>query len=369
MFRHIASFILRNRPGLLVFMALATAFFGYHATKIELSYDFAKILPSNDKDIIAYERFKEIYGEDSRVVVMGVKDENFFELDKFNDWFQLGNDIKNIDGVDGVLSPAHLYTLSKNSKEKKFDVNEIQTELLTSQIQVDNIKEQLSELRFYNDILWNKDADVYVMAITIGKDVLNTGGRIKIIDEVKKVALEYGKKNNAEIHFSGLPFIRTAVTSKVIDELKLFLFLGFLVTTIILWIFFRSVNAVLYPIFVVSIAVVWSLGLLGLLGFKITMLTGLIPTLIIIIGIPNSILLLNKYQNEYRIHSNKIKALQRTIQNIGFTTFVANITTAIGFGVFYFTKSNILMEFGLIAALNIMATYAISLILIPIIFS
>ena len=369
MFRFIASFILRNRPGLLVVMALATVFFGFYASKIELSYDFAKILPSNDSDIIAYKKFKEIYGEDSRVVVMGIKDENFFELEKYNNWYQLGNDIKNIEGVDGVLSPAHLYTLSKNTSEQKFDVNELQTEHLTSQLQVDNIKKQLSDLRFYDGMLWNREADVYVMAITISKDVLNTGGRIKIIENIKKIANAYGADQKVEMHFSGLPFIRTAVTSKVIDELKLFLFLGFLVTSFILWFFFRSFNAVIFPILVVSIAVVWSLGLLGLLGFKITVLTGLIPTLIIIIGIPNSILLLNKYQAEFKTHSNKIKALQRTIQNIGFTTFVANVTTAIGFGVFYFTKSNILMEFGLIAALNIMATYAISLILIPIIFS
>jgi len=136
-----------------------------------------------------------------------------------------------------------------------------------------------------------------------------------------------------------------------------------------LWAFFRSFTSVFFSVIVVLIGVGWSLGCIHLFEYKITMLTGLIAPLIMVIGIPNCVFLINKYHSEFSIHRNKIKALTRTIETVGVTLFLANITTAIGFGVLYFTNSSLLVEFGVIAAINIMITYVITLILIPIIFS
>jgi predicted RND superfamily exporter protein len=90
--------------------------------------------------------------------------------------------------------------------------------------------------------------------------------------------------------------------------MKIFLALAFLVTAVILLVFFRSFYAVLFPMIVVIVGVVWSFGTLDIFGYKITLLTSLIAPLIIVIGIPNCILLLNKYQQEYARHGNKIKS-------------------------------------------------------------
>ena len=151
--------------------------------------------------------------------------------------------------------------------------------------------------------------------------------------------------------------------------MTLFLLLAVLVTAVVLWIFFRSISSVLFSVLVVAIGVLWSVGTLQLFGYKITVLTGLIPPLIMVIGLPNCVFLINKYHKEYALHGNKIKALARTIQTIGVSLFLANITTAIGFGVLYFTNSSLLVEFGIVAALSVMTTYLITLILIPIILS
>jgi predicted RND superfamily exporter protein len=149
----------------------------------------------------------------------------------------------------------------------------------------------------------------------------------------------------------------------------LFLILGILVTFIILFLFFRSFLAVFFSIFVCLIGVVISLGTLELFSFKLTLLSTLIPPLILVIGIPNCIFIINKYQEELVRHGNKIKALSRSIEKVAMSNFLANITTAIGFGVFYFTNSSMLVEFGIVAAINVMATFAISHILLPIIYS
>jgi len=109
------------------------------------------------------------------------------------------------------------------------------------------------------------------------------------------------------------------------------------------------------------------MGILVLFGYKITILSGLIPPLIMVIGLPNCIFLINKYHSEFVLHGNKIKAITTSIQTVGVTLFLANITTAIGFGVLYFTKSSMLVEFGLVSSISVMATYFITLILIPVI--
>ncbi|RZL25231.1 MAG: Fis family transcriptional regulator, partial [Pedobacter sp.] len=193
--------------------------------------------------------------------------------------------------------------------------------------------------------------------------------RNPILKEIEAKALAFGDQTNLQVHMSGLPYIRTATSKLVSNEFVLFLGLSILVSALILVIFFRSFYAVFFPILVVIMGVIWSIGTLVLLGYEITILTGLIPPLIVIIGIPNSILLLNKYHNELKKHGDKHKALSVTIERIAVTTLIANVTAAIGFGVLYFTGSELLMQFGLVAALNVMFTWLMCLCLVPIIFS
>ncbi|MCC6385242.1 MAG: MMPL family transporter [Bacteroidia bacterium] len=369
MFRLIARIILRNRYALLVVMVLLTAFFGYQASHISLSYEFAKSLPTDDPDYIAYEKFKKTFGEDGSVMVIGIKDSQFFTPDRFNEWYRLGKRIKEIDGIEAVISVAAVYNIHKNEDAKKFEIQPLVNKEVTSQQELDSIRSVINNLPFYNGFIINKETQATLMAVTFDKNKLNTRSRIGMVQEIKDLAFQYGHDFKTEVHISGLPYIRTVITAKVASELKLFLVLALLVCAAILFAYFRSFRVVIFSLLVVLTAVIWSVGVIVLYGYKITILTGLIPSLIIVIGIPNSILQLNKYHTEYARHGNKIKALQQMVQRIGFTTFLANLCTTIGFGVFYFTHSTILMEFGLVAATNIMLTYLISLILIPVIFS
>ncbi len=369
MFSWLARFILRNRILLLIVIGAITVFMGYKAFDIQLSYDFAKILPADDPDFKAYERFKKTFGEDGSVMVIGIEDKNFYQLQKINDWWQLGEDIKKIDGIEAIVSVARLYNVVKNDETRKFELKPLMKEKFTSQEQVDSMHATINNLPFYKGFIYNPETGATVMAVTFDKNKLNTKSRIDIINYVKEKVLAFGEKNQLDVHMSGMPYIRTSLTKKVSDEMKLFMLLAFLVTAIILFAFFRSFQVVIFSLLVVLVGVVWSLGTIALLGYKITILSGLIPPLIIVIGVPNSILMLNKYQTEYTRHGSQAKALARMIQRMGFTTFLANVTTAIGFFVFYFTHSRLLMEFGLVAAANVLTTYLISLFMIPIVFS
>ncbi len=369
MFVWLSRFILRNRYFLLVIVGIITAFMGWYATKIQLSYDFAKILPATDPDFQEYEQFKKTFGQDGTVMFIGVEDKDFYQLNKFNDWWQLGEDIKKIDGIEAVVSAARLYTIHRDDTLRKFVVKPLVASKLNSQSELDSVKLKIESLPFYKGFVFNPETGASVMAITFDKAKINTKNRIEMTHTIRDLARAFGDKYKIEIHLSGMPYIRTAITEKVVGEMKMFLMLAVLVTAIVLFIFFRSVQVVFFSIIVVAVGVVWSLGTIALLGYKITILSGLIPPLLIVIGIPNSILMLNKYQSEYAKHGSQAKSLSRMVQRIGLTTFLANVTTAIGFFVFYFTKSNLLVEFGMVAGMNVLTTWLISLILIPIVFS
>jgi predicted RND superfamily exporter protein len=369
MWKLLATKILRNRTSFTTVLILITLFMGYQGSKIQLSYDFAKVLPKDDSILVDYENFKKMFGEDGSVMVIGFQDKKLFELQKFNDWSQLSTTVKKLDGIKEVMSVGNLYTIKRNDSLNKFDFSAVVKQLPTSQYELDSIKNVINSLPFYEGLIYNKETGATLMAITFVKKDLNSKRRIELVNEIKKEAEIFSQKHAVPLHYSGMPYIRTAIMQKVSNEMGLFLALAVLVMAVILWAFFRSIASVFFSILVVAMGVVCSLGTIELLDYKITILTGLIPPLIMVIGVPNCVFLINKYHSEYAKHHNKMKALSRMVQTIGISLFLANITTAIGFGVLYFTNSSLLVEFGVVAAVNIMITYFITLILIPIILS
>ena len=303
------------------------------------------------------------------MMVLGISSPKLMSKELFNDWSELAAELQKIDGIKQVLSVGNLYDLQKDTTNQRFVLKQINEGSVLRDSKMDSIKNRIYELPFYEGLIFNKESNATLMAINFDHKILNTPKRKPIIKTISEKAEALGKKHNVEVHYSGLPFIRTAISKLVSREFVLFLALSILVSAVILFLFFRKLYPVLFPIILVIVGVIWSMATLVMFGYEVTILTGLIPPLIVIIGIPNSILLLNKYHNELRKHGNKNKALHVTILRISETTLIANITAAIGFGVLFYTGSALLVEFGVVAALNVMATWFICLCLIPIIFS
>ncbi len=370
MWAKLSHLILRNRVTIIIVMSLISAFMIYEAkSHLSLSYKYARVLPKDDSLNIDYEAFKARYGEDGNVLIFGFQDSTMFQLKKFQDWCNLGDTIKKIEGIQEVMSTGRLYNVVPNDSLEKFEYPQIVKHLPTTQEEADSIKKIIFNLPAYEGLIINKKDHVTVMAVTFTQKELNTKNRLGIVASIKEKALAFGKANHVEMHFSGMPYIRTEYMRMIGGEGVLFLLLSIFVTAVILFIFFRYFNAVFFSLIVVLVGLAWSLGTIALFDYKITILTSLIPSLIVIIGIPNCIFLINKYQEELLKHGNKTKALSRMVQKVGLSNFLANLTTAIGFGVFYFTNSSMLVEFGVVAAINVMTTYFIALILTPIIFS
>ncbi|RYG17562.1 MAG: Fis family transcriptional regulator [Chitinophagaceae bacterium] len=302
-------------------------------------------------------------------MVLGIQTTAIYEKENYAQWAQLATEIQKLKGIKGVLSIGKLFELQKDTINQRFMVLPLPAKPLQNDAEMDSLKNKIQGMPFYEGLLFNKTSHATLMAVTFDPKVLNSVSRNPILKEIEAKAKAFEKSTKIDVHLSGLPFIRTATSALVSKEFVLFLGLSILVSAIILLFFFRNFYAVFFPILVVVMGVVWSIGTLVLFGYEITILTGLIPPLIVIIGIPNSILLLNKYHTELKKHGDQHRALSITIERIAITTLIANVTAAIGFGVLYFTGSELLMQFGGVAALNVMFTWLMCLCLIPIIFS
>ncbi len=369
MWEKTAGFILRNRLPLLAVILVITVFMGYQAQFVTMSYKFGGILPKDDSTQVEYDRFTERFSEDGNVLVLGAKDEKFHDYPIFADWYELGNNLREIDGVDSVFSEAHLFTLVKNAEERKFDLERVVSRKPQSSEEVDSLKKIINSLKFYEGLLYNDSTNASLMMLFTNRDKFNSEERVEVVEQIEATVVAFSEKTGLDVHLSGLPYIRTMQTAKIKQELGMFVGLAAAITALLMFLFFKSFRVMAISLLVVIIGVIWSLGTISLLGFKISALMGLIPPLIIVIGVPNCVFLLNKYHSEFRNHGNQIKALSRVIQKVGNATFMTNATTAMGFATFIFTQSAMLKEFGIVASINILGVFFLSLIIIPGLFS
>ncbi len=369
MWQTIARIILKNRIAILIAIGVITVAMGFMATQVKIRYDFAALLPSTDSTLINYKAFKQQFGEDGDVLVIGVEQPELFTETRYKAWYELGEEIGNLEGIDEVLSAARCYHLVRNDSLKRFDFKRLSDGLPASQVELDSIKQQIIDLKFYDNLLWDDETGIAVMAITMNAKVLDSKKRVGLTNLIINTGKKYEDRLGANLRYSGMPYIRSLLAKIVESEMFLFILYAILVTAFIMFAFFRSFKVVMVAMAVVAIGSLWSIGFIGIMGFRLSILTGLVPPLIIVIGVANCIFLLNKYHTEFRSHGNKIKGLQRVVRKVGKATLLTNATTAAGFATFTVVESSVMREFGVVAAISIMCIFVLSLLLVPIIFS
>lgn len=350
-------------------IGLITLFMAYKAQEIEMTYDFAKVVPSDDPDMEYFQRFKEIYGEDGNILVIGLQDSAIYTPQNFLRFKFLSEEIASLHGVTQVLSLPLMFQLERDVPNRKFKLSNVFDTIPDTQEGLDSLLQVALDQKLFSGQLINEKNGATLLLVVIDEKVLNSENRQRLIDDLVHAGDLFTEATGMDLHYAGLPFVRSILATKVQEEMKFFLYLSAAVTALILLFFFRTWNAVVFPMLVIGVMVVWVMGTLALFDYKITLLTGLIPPIIVVIGVPNCVYLLNKYHQEYGRHGNKVLALSRVVSKVGIVTLMTNFTTAVGFIVLAFTDIVILKEFGAVAGINIFATFIVSIILIPAVFS
>jgi predicted RND superfamily exporter protein len=367
----VAGIILRNRYLVLLGIAIITALLASQMKYMKFSYTEANLLPENHEANLEYNKFLEVFGEEGNLVILGIKDSTVFTPKKFNAWNSLVNKFDDLEEIDFTLSIADVQKLKADRKQRKFILEPLYENEPSTTEEVQTIKKQLFEkLPFYDNLLFNKETGTLQTAIYIKKEIINTPKRRDFIfNTLIPIIEKFEDHHNVDVRISGMPYIRTLNAQNIQDEIILFVGGALLITAVIFFFFFRSYRATFITLLVVMVGVTWAFGFIGLFRFEITVLSALIPPLIIVIGVPNAVFLINKYQQEIKKHGQQAKALQRVISKIGNATLMTNITTASGFATFVFVKSSLLREFGILASVNIVSIFILALLIIPIIYS
>lgn len=369
MWQSLGRFILKFRLPLLLLLAALTAFMAYHASKVELSYDFSRAIPINNPKYKTYQEFRKKFGEDGNLLVIGIQTDKLFEAKTFNAYALLQRNLKKVTGVDDVIGVPTAINLVKITETEKLKADTIFAERTLTQGEIDSASAIFLNLPFYRGILYNRSTNAWLMGVRINKDLMASKKRMEIVATINNMADEFGKKNNLTVYQSGLPHIRTVLSVRIVKEMRMFILASIILSALILLWFFRSVSAMLLSLTVVLLGVIWSFATIEMMGYKISILNALIPPLIIVIGIPNCIYFLNKFHTAWNETGDKKKSLVMMVERMGIVTLFCNLAAAIGFGVFALTQSQILREFGIVAGINIIVLFFISLILIPAVLS
>lgn len=369
MWQRLGQFILKYRIPLLALLIGSTVFMGIHASRVQLSYDFARAIPINNQKYKDYQEFRSKFGEDGNLMVIGIQTDKLFEEKTFNAYAELQRSLKKAKGVDDIISIPSAVNLVKIPETEKLKVDTIFPDRKLTQTEIDSASALFFSLPFYKDLLYNPTTNAWLMGIRINKEVLSSKSRIEIINNIATLVDKFGIENNLTVYKSGLPHIRTELSVRITNEMRFFILASLLLSAIILLAFFRSFSAMWLSLTVVFVGVIWSFATIEMLGYKISVLNALIPPLIVVIGIPNCIYFLNKFHTTYNETGDKKKSLVKMIEKMGVVTLFCNLAAAIGFAVFALTQSQILKEFGIVAGINIFALFIISLIFIPAVLS
>ena len=367
----VANLILRNRFLIIGGIVMVTLFFGTQWKHMRFTFTEANLLPSTHPENIQYDTFVETFGEEGNLMVIALKEEQFFEPQTFEKWIALNDKIESYPEVEFTLSTNNVQELVKDEDLKSFVLKSVFDVADYKPSEIEKFKQKLLlELPFYKNILYDSDGQTIRSAIYMDKKIVNTVQRKDFIfNTFIPLITAFEKETGLDVKISGMPYIRTLNAQNIMDEIGVFVISAMLLTSLIFFLFFRSFRATFISMFVVLVGVMWAFGILGWLRYEITVLIALIPPLIIVIGVPNCIFLINKYQQEVAKHGNKAKSLQRMIMKIGNATLMTNLTTASGFATFILTDSKVLKEFGIVASINIIAIFLLSLLIIPVVYS
>ena len=369
MWYQLGKWVLKNRLWMLLLVLVSTGAMTWFASRVQLSYEFSKAIPVNHPKYIEYVEFKQQFGEDGNLLVIGFEKKNLFEASFFNAFTQLQRSIKQVPGVEDVLSISSALQLQKDAASEKLTASPVFDDRILTQQELDSAAQKIGQLPFYKYLLYNPDTKVYTIGVRINKEVLNSKKRNAVVEGITKLVKEFEATQQTEMHMSGLPLVRTVMSTRIANEMQFFLLGSVILSAVILLLFFRSFSAMWLSMAVVVMGVIWSLATMVLFGYKITLLNALIPPLIVVIGIPNCIYFLNKFHTEFKATGDKQQSLINMVGRMGVVTLFCNIAAAIGFAVFALTDSAILKEFGIVAGINIMVLFVISFLFIPAVLS
>ncbi len=386
------SFIHDNPFKVLLVLALLLAFPISHVPQIKMDTSTEGFMHEDDPVLLTYNKFREQFGRDERVV-LAIKNDNIFSLDFLTKLRDLHKEIESkVPYLDDVTS---LYNVRNTRGEKdKLITDDLLEPFPTTQDQVDDIKKRAMASHFYKDLLLSQDGKMTTIVIETDayshageknvsvEDEFNEGfddestqkdtPKVFLSDQenhellvaVNKIADKY-RAEGLEIYIAGSPAVNNALKAQMKADMQKFMRITFLIIMVFLFVVFRRFSAVFYPLLVILFSLLTTVGTMAWAGVAFKLPTQIVPSLLLAVSVGATVHILSIFFDQFNQHGSKKEALSYTLGHSGLAIAMTSLTTAIGVGSFAGSEVAPISDLGIFASLGVMVSLVLTLTLLP----
>ena len=356
--RKFAELVLKYRVPIIIGTIIITVFMALQLGKLEINSDILEYLPQDDPSVVLFNEVGDKFGGNS-LAMIALETDNVFNPETLKRVNTITQKFKEMSEISYVTSLTDVIDIKK--MEDGLEVGKLVDEqnIPSEKNELEKIKNYTLSKEMYRGNIISDDGTIAIIIARLKKDV----DKIAVGREMKEFVLS--TKGNEKLYFAGIPFQMIFLTDVINSDVVKLLPVVLLLLIITLAISFRSKRGVILPLATVIISTTWGLGLMSLLGIKLTIASDGMPILLLAIGSAYGIHMVNKYLEDIRKGDNKIDAIKDTISEVGVPIFLAGLTTSIGFLAFLVSDLTIIKEFGIFTAIGVMFAYIVAITFLP----
>ena len=349
--------ILAYRWIIIILVLIFSAFFGYQIKNLKIDADILSSLPDNDPDALLLKQISSKFGGNNMGIII-LETDNIYQKDVIEDIVAITDTVSVIEGISLVTSLTNIINISR--QEYGFEIGKLvdEYELPTTPEEFEKLKTNVMSNDMYKGSIVSEDGTSTIVIFTLedGADV----------NEIAKTVIENTKALNLpnNLYYIGSPMLVTYISDLMKRDLMRLLPIAFLLIGIILFFSFRTVSGVLLPLIIAVLSIVWSLGIMSLLGYSMSMISNNIPIIILAVGTAYTIHVLNRI-NQIKETNTKL-AIRKAMEYVMIPVMLAAATTVIGFLSFIFgAYLDMIVGFGIFTALGTFFACLFSISLVP----
>ena len=350
-------------------ITIVTIFFALQLPNIKINNAVKIFLPDDHPSKVANDQMQDIYGS-SDVIGLAIESKRGDLLTQHNiqEIAELTKVIENIADVKEVTSLTNADYIAGTAEGMK--VEELVPDSPKSKQDIYNLKEKLLAWDLYENNLYTKGLDATQIQVKLKKE-LPIESKEKVYQQIKNKLTDY-KNNNFEFYLAGSPAINVLMGNNMESDLRRLVPFVIAVVLIVLYLSFKNAGGVILPMLTVSISTIWALGIMALLEIELTMVSTVIPVLLVAVGSAYGIHIISHYYDDLRKESKHDlteekhrQIVMKTVTKVGKPVLLAGLTTIVGFA--SLATSNIIpiKEFGIFTAIGVFTALIVAVTLIP----
>lgn len=348
--------IINNSKVSIAILLTITLILAFGLTKLEMGNNQDSELPEDDKIVQTKKNIEEIFGRKD-VILLGIETENIFNPSTLNKIRDIEDEIKKIKGVIPEEVTSILSINNVKGSEEGLDVGMHIQNIPTNSSELKKIKDEAIDNELMSGRLISKDGRFSAIMATVEEGYSEE----YIFEEIEKIVDKY--KGPEKIYATGDPIQQKEIDLGIKGDMSYLLPIAFLLLLVTYFFAFRSFVGMMIPFLVVIISIVWTMGFMGLIGYKVTVVSSVIPILMLVISGSYGIHFMQKFFEEYD-GNNFIEARKKAIKLTFSPILLTGITSSIGTFTLIVFKVTSIKEFGLVASVGIIFTVIISLLFI-----